>query len=75
MAHAMMDQKGNVAAIPLLKRAIELDPNYAMAYACSVGKLFQSCSTCVAVGIRHQGLPAARPRQRKRKAGDQRKLF
>jgi tetratricopeptide (TPR) repeat protein len=32
MAHAMMDQKGNVAAIPLLKRAIELDPNYAMAY-------------------------------------------
>ena len=33
MSRAMFNQKGNVAAIAFLKRAIELDPNYAIAYA------------------------------------------
>ena len=33
MGHAAQHQKGDVAAIPFLKHAIELDPNYAMAYA------------------------------------------
>jgi serine/threonine protein kinase/tetratricopeptide (TPR) repeat protein len=33
MGHVAEHQKGDAAAIPFLKHAIELDPNYAMAYA------------------------------------------
>lgn len=33
LAMEVADAKGNDRAIPLLKRAIELDPNFAMAYA------------------------------------------
>ncbi|MGD1081791.1 MAG: protein kinase [Candidatus Sulfotelmatobacter sp.] len=32
-AHAVQLQQGDAASIPLFKRAIELDPNFAMAYA------------------------------------------
>ena len=42
------DQKGETAGLPLLKRAIELDPNFAVAYSAVGGAYFNLAETGVA---------------------------
>ena len=74
-ASAIWYQKGDAPAIPFFKRAIELDPNFAAAYAVLSGKVRRPRSTVSGAGICHQGLPVARPGQRKRETSNLREFI
>ncbi len=57
-------EKGDAPSIPFLKRAIELDPNFPMAYAGSVDSLREPWADVACLGICHQGVWVARPGHR-----------
>jgi eukaryotic-like serine/threonine-protein kinase len=56
---ALRDRDDDRAAIPLLKRAVELDPNFALAYARLGAAYFRAGARAP-----HEGVRVAQPRQR-----------
>ena len=58
------NEQGESQAIPFFKRAVELDPNFAMAYA-RLGLVYGILDERTKIGRIHgKGLPVARPRHR-----------
>ena len=69
------NEKGDAAALPYDQRAIELDPNFAMAYI-AVGIIYDTLGEIGrASAVLHQGIPVAGTCQRTGKADDHRRLL
>ncbi len=68
-------EKGNTAGFPYYQHAIQLDPNFAYAYHALGNEYFNSGDFARSREILQQGIPIAGTRQRKRKAGDHRRLL
>ena len=69
------NEKGEAAALPYDQRAIELDPNFAMAYI-AVGNIYDSLGELErGSAVLHQSFPVERTCQRTGKTDDHRRLL